>query len=99
MELSFSYSAEPGVPLDLGQCSRGKLWSCPKEGKPLIMYDGERWMLLEQCRGSGPHFELIWGTRNSFIFLRSPQGPFSLVTVFLGTLWNSIKEVKGSVHL
>ena len=29
-----------------------------------------------------------------FVLLRGLQGPSRLVTVFLGTLWSSIKEVK-----
>ena len=42
----------------------------------------------------GPHLELICGTRISFLLLQSPQGPSRLVTVFLGILSRSIKEVK-----
>ena len=44
--------------------------------------------------GIGPHFELIWGTWSTFILLCLPQCPSRFVTVFLGTLWSSIKEVK-----
>ena len=44
--------------------------------------------------GIGSHLELIWGTRCTFLFPRSFQGPSRLLTVFLRTLWNSIKEIK-----
>ena len=50
--------------------------------------------LWSQCRGIGPHLKLIWRTRSSFVLLRWPQGPSRFVTVFLGTPWSSIKEVK-----
>ena len=41
----------------------------------------------------GSHLDLIWGTQSSFVLLWSPQVPSRLVTVFLGSLWSSIKEV------
>ena len=44
--------------------------------------------------GIRPHLELIWGTPSSFVLLRLPLGPYRLVTVCLGILWCSIKEVK-----
>ena len=72
----------------------GNLWSCLKEIKPLFVFDGECWMPRRQCRGIGAHLEFIWYTRCYFTLLRGPQGPSRLVTVFLGTLWSSIKQVK-----
>ena len=50
--------------------------------------------LSSQCWGIGPHLKLIWGTQSSFVLLQWPHGPSRFVTVFLGTLWSSIKEVK-----
>ena len=50
--------------------------------------------LWGQCSGIGLHLELIWGTPSYFAFLRWHQCPSRLVTVFLGTLWSSIKQVK-----
>ena len=51
-------------------------------------------MALEPMQGIGPHLDLICGTRSSFMLLWLPQGPSRFVTVFLGTLWSSIKQVK-----
>ena len=46
------------------------------------------------AREIGPHLKLIWGTRSTFLLLRAYQGPSRLVTVFLGTLWRYMKDVK-----
>ena len=51
-------------------------------------------MAMEPMQGIGPHLDLNCGTRSSFVLLWLPQGPSRFVTVFLGTLWSSIKEVK-----
>ena len=51
-------------------------------------------LLWSECRVIRPHLELISGTQNTFMLLRLPQGSSRLVTVFSGTLWRSIKEVK-----
>ena len=40
------------------------------------------------------HLKLIWGTLNYFPFLRLHQCPSRLVTVPLGSLWISIKQIK-----
>ena len=50
--------------------------------------------LWSQYRGIGLHLELIWGTPSYFRLLRLHQSPYRLVTVFLGTLWSSIKQIK-----
>ena len=55
---------------------------------------GNAGWLWSQCRGIGPHLDVIWGTRSSFVFLWGSQGLSLLVRLFLGTLWSSIKEVK-----
>ena len=59
----------------------------------LCLIENVGW-LWGQCRGIGPYLELIWGTRSYFALLQRPQGPSRLLTVFLGTLWSSIKQVK-----
>ena len=56
MELSSSCCAKLGAPLDLGWCSRGNLWSFPKEGKLLVMFDGEQGMVLEPMQGKWASF-------------------------------------------
>ena len=50
--------------------------------------------LWSQCRGIGLHLELIWGTLSYVSFLRLHQCPSSHVTVFLGSLWSSMKQTK-----
>ena len=50
--------------------------------------------LWSQCRGNALHLELLWGTPTSFAFLRSDQCSTRLMTVFLGILWFSIKEIE-----
>ena len=55
---------------------------------------GSEGWLWSQCKGIGPHADLVWGTQSYFVLLWCPQGPSRLVTVFLGTLWRSMKEVK-----
>ena len=55
---------------------------------------GNTGWLWSKCRGIRAHLEFIWCTRSSFVFLWGPQGLSRLVTVFLETLWSSIKEVK-----
>ena len=52
-----------------------------------------RW-LWSQCRGIGLHLELIWGTLNYFPFLRLRQCPSRHVTVFLVSVWSSMKQIK-----
>ena len=47
-----------------------------------------------QWRGNVLHLELIWGTPINFVFLRWHQCSSRLVTVLLGTLWSSIKQIE-----
>ena len=54
---------------------------------------------LSWIQGISCHLELIWDTRSSFMLLQWPQGPSRLVTVFLATLWSSIKDVKAPLVL
>ena len=44
--------------------------------------------------GNGLHLNLAWGTPSYFAFPRRQQGSSRLVTVFLGTLWCSIKHIE-----
>ena len=52
--------------------------------------------LWSQYRGSGLHLQLIWGTSSYFRLLWLHQSASRLVTVFLGTLWCSIKQIKAT---
>ena len=50
-------------------------------------------LLQNQFRGIGLHLELISSTPCYFAFLRLHHFPSKLVTVFLGSLWRSIKQI------
>ena len=50
--------------------------------------------LWRQCKGNWPHLNLILGTRSNFAFLGCHQCSSRLVTVLLGTLWSSVKQIK-----
>ena len=50
--------------------------------------------LWSQCKGNWPHLNLILGTPSNFAFLGSHQCSSRLVTVLLGTLWSSIKQIE-----
>ena len=52
-----------------------------------------RWLWI-QWRGNVVHLELIGGTPIYFAFLRWHQCPSLVVTVFLGILFSSIREIK-----
>ena len=66
-ELYLSCCAELGVP-ETGVS--GNLWSCLKEVKPLVVFDGECGWLWSQSRGIRPHLDLIRGTLSYFALLR-----------------------------
>ena len=59
----------------------------------LCMMQNAGW-LWSQCRGNGLHHKLICGTPRNFAFLRRHQCSSRLVTVFLGSLWSSFKEIE-----
>ena len=52
-----------------------------------------RWLWI-QWRGNVLHLELIWGTPIYFAFLRWHQCSSLVVTVFLGILFSSIREIE-----
>ena len=53
----------------------------------------EKWLWI-QWRGNVLHLELIWGTPIYFKFLRWHQFSSLVVTVFLGILFSSIREIE-----
>ena len=59
----------------------------------LYMMWNERRLWI-QLRGNVLHLELIWGTPIYFAFLRWYQCSSLLVTVFLGILFSSIREIE-----
>ena len=56
MELSSSSCAEIGVPNRLKTGVAGDLGSCPKEVKPLVLYDGEQGIALKPMQGNPSSF-------------------------------------------
>ena len=52
--------------------------------------------LWRQCKGNWPHLNLTWGTPSYFAFLRWRQFSSRLVTVFLGTVLSSKKQIEVS---
>ena len=50
--------------------------------------------LWSQRKGNWPHRNLIFGTPSNFAFLGLHQCSLRLVTVLLGTLWSSIKQIE-----
>ena len=62
----------PRVPV-LNWCSyrletavSGNLWSCPKEVKPLVLYDRERGMALKPMQGNRSSFQVDLGYTELF---------------------------------
>ena len=62
--------------------------------KPLVVFDGECGMALEQMQGILVSSRFDLGYTELFRFAAVMSGPSRLVTVFSGTLWSSIKEIK-----
>ena len=50
--------------------------------------------LWSQCKGNWPHLNLILATPSTFAFLGLHQCSSRLVTVLLGTLWSSVKQIE-----
>ena len=73
----------------------GKLWCCLSEVKQLVN-DLECGMAPEQIQENRLHLRFICGTLSYLAFLRWHHCPSRLVTMFLGTLWSSIKQIKAS---
>ena len=59
----------------------------------LYMMWNARWLCI-QWRGNVLHLEFIWGTPIYFAFLRWHQCSSLVVTVFLGILFSSIREIE-----
>ena len=94
MELSSSSCAEIGVPIDLRQVSQGISVVAQKKSIHLSCMTGNGGLLWNEGRGIGHHLELIWATLNYFTFLRLHKSPSTLLRVFLGILWYSVKQIK-----
>ena len=66
MELSSSSCAEIGVPIDWRRVSQGILWSCPKEAKPIVLYDEEWGIALKPMQGNWSSFQVDFSCTELF---------------------------------
>ena len=66
MELSSSSCPEIGVPIDLIRVFSRNLWSCPKEAKPIVLYDGEWGIALKPMQGNWSSFKVDLGYTELF---------------------------------
>ena len=44
----------------------GNLWRCPKEAKPIVLYDGERGIALKSVQGNWSSFQVDLGFTELF---------------------------------
>ena len=47
----------------------GNLWSCPKEAKPIVLYDGERGIALKPMLGKLSSFQVDLGYTELFFII------------------------------
>ena len=72
----------------------GNLSMFLKGVKRLILYDVDHGVVMAECKGNGPHFSIILGTPCNFAFVGWNQCSSRLLTVLLGTLWSSFKQIE-----
>ena len=61
-----SSCAEIRVPIDLRWVSQANLWSCPKEAKPIVLYDGEWGISLNPMQENWWSFQIDLGYTELF---------------------------------
>ena len=83
-----SYRLETGV--------SGNLWSCPKEAKPIVLYDGERGIALTPMQGNWSSFQVHLGYTDLFHIPAVTSVTSRILRDFLETLCNSVKQIKAS---
>ena len=72
----------------------GNLFRFLKEVKPLVLYAVEHGIAMEQMRGKWASPCVDFGYTELFSIPKLTSVFISFVTVFLGTLWCSIKKIK-----
>ena len=72
----------------------GNLWSCLKEVEPIVVYDVEKEMDMQQKQGNRASSRVDLGYSKLFFIPAVTQCPSRFVTGFQGTLKSSIKEMK-----
>ena len=81
----YSYRLEAGV--------SENLCSFLKEVKPLVLYSVEHGIAMEPMKGKWASSRVDLGYTELFCIPEVHQGSSRVVTVFLGTLWCSIKKI------
>ena len=72
----------------------GNLCSFLKEVKPLVLYDMEHGIVMEPMNGNWASSQVDLGYTELFCIPELTSVFFLFVTVFLGTLWCSIKQIE-----
>ena len=74
-------------------CLRESL-EVPKGSQATCLYDVDRGVVIEAMQGKLASSQFNFGYTEQFSFLRWLQCSSRLVTVLLGTLWSSIKQIE-----
>ena len=82
----YSYRLEAGV--------SENLCSFLKEVKPLVLYSVEHWIAMEPMKRKWASSRVDLGYTELFCIPEVHQWSSRFVTVFLGTLWCSIKKIE-----
>ena len=72
----------------------GNLWSYPKEVQLLVVYDVELGIVLEPMQGRRVSSQVDLAYTELFLIPVVTSVYSRFVTVFLGTLWSSMKQIK-----
>ena len=94
MELSSSCCTGINIHIDLRRLSQGISVDSSRKSSHLYCMLWNTGELRSKWGGNGLHLVLISATPSYFAFLSWHQSSFHLVTVFLGTLWCSIKKIE-----
>ena len=70
------------------------LCSFLKEVKPLVLYSVEHEITMEPMKGKWASSRVYLGYTEQFCIPEVHQSSSRFVTVFLGTLWGSIKKIE-----
>ena len=95
-ENSASCSTEIDDPLYLRRLSQGVSRGSYRESSHLFCMMWIAGWLWSQCKGNWPHLNLILVTPSNLAFLGWHLCSSRFVTVLLGTLWISIKQIEAS---
>ena len=94
MELTSSCCTDINIHIDLRRVSQGVSVDSSRKSSHLYCMLWNTGLLWSKWGGNGLHLVLISATPIYFAFLSWQQSSSRLVTVFLGTLWCSIKKIE-----